>query len=1502
MTAKQRKKAKDAEPSEPTPPAMVDAIPLPGKSQLPGPPVVGIGASAGGLDAFKRFFAAMPADSGIAFVLIPHLDPKHESLMVELIARHTTMPVVEAVDGMAVEANRVYILPPNKYMTIAGGVLRLTGPVERGGLQTSIDLFLRSLAQDKQEKAVCIILSGTGSHGALGLKAVKASDGMAMVQDPSTAEYPRMPQSAIATGLADYVLPVEKMPEELIKYIQHFCVDGDKIGIEGTEAPDHLNQVLALLRARTKFDFRCYRRRMLSRQIERRMSLNHIDQIADYLAFLRDHPDEVKRMYRDLLISVTTFFRDPEAFQALETRVIAPLVGAKESDGSLRVWSTGCATGEEPFSLGILLLEHLAKAQKNCAVQIFATDVDEDALKVARQSSYLESIATDVSPERPARFFTRADEVSYRVTKQLREIVIFARQNLVSDAPFSKLDLIVCRNLLIYLEPEVQKKVIPLLHFSLNEGGFLFLGPSETIGRHIDLFETVSKKWRIYRRIGMAQPEKVEVPIVTAASPLFPARRGIAWRGDTAPAFGAARLPSFADMTHRLLLDQYAPPAVLINRQYEILYYFGDTDRYLAIPTGEPTQDLMMLAREGLRTKLRSAIHKAVRENSPVTLADAQVKRNGDYHPVIVTIRAVQGPQGEEGLLLITFQDSDLSRPVDHAPTLEARSPEHDTARQSEVEESAVWQLEHELKATKEDLQSTIEEMESSNEELKVSNEEVMSMNEEFQSANEELETSKEELQSLNEELGTVNSQLHEKVADLETANNDMANLLNCSEVAILFLDTRLRIKRFTPPATRFFNLIASDLDRPISDITAKISGNLEPDAQQVLRTLTPHEKLVQTPDGCWWSRWIIPYRTPDNRIEGLVLTFTDVTNIRLADEQSRRLATVLLDSNDAVYVHDFDGKISAWNRGAERLLGFGETEALKMNTDQLIPEASRAEAHGFWEQLRRGERVDSWEAQRRTKDGRILDVWVTATALRDDKGLPIAIAKTERDVTEQKRAERALRESETRFRSIFHEGTTPTAATFADGSFRQANRAYCEMLGYSEAELLATTFMVLTHPEDRETSTKEAARRLAAGEISRFRGQKRYLHKQGQIVWVDLSVSVVRHADGGLAYFISQANDITARKSAEEALRTLNDQLEQRVAERTQTVRNREASLQAILSTAADAIVSINADGIIQSVNVATERMFGFTAAEMIGQNVKMLMPAPYHDEHDRYLENYDKTGVKKVIGIGREVMAQRKDGSTFPVELAVSEVNHLNLYTGILSDITRRRELEREVVEIASLEQRRIGQDLHDSVGQELTALNILAGDLAESMGIKSANGLNRIEQMVKGLKRSQKELRSVMQGLLPVAVDAEGLTAALHDLADRIQQEGKVTCRFDCPEPVLIADNLTGTHLYLIAQEAVYNAIKHARPKNIRISLESNKVLLLRVQDDGIGMSAEPLANHGGLGLRIMRNRAAIIGATLTLQPVEPTGTRMTCALVRENHETTPERKTLQDPDRR
>jgi two-component system CheB/CheR fusion protein len=1207
--------------SPPKPQSKDDSASMPGPStEAAAPhaerrvPVAGIGASAGGLDAFKKFFAAMPIDSGVAFILIPHLDPTHESMMVELIARQTKMSVVEAKEGMKVEANRVYIIPPNKYMTIQSGVLRLTGPVERRGLQTPIDLFLRSLAEDQQELAICVILSGTGSHGTLGLKAVKAVGGMTMVQDPKTAEYDRMPWSAVGSGLADFVLPPEQLPEALVKYVQHFYVNGGTPAPAVLEAPDLLPQILAVLKTRAKFDFSSYRKKMLLRRVERRMGLNQVEHLPAYLQALREDPEEVKRLARDLLISVTSFFRDPEAYRALETQVLPALIQSKERDTPIRVWVPGCATGEEPYSVAILLLEQLAARQMSNPVQVFATDLDEDALEEARLGVYPENIIADVSPERLSRYFTRTDEHSFQVSKQLRETVVFAIQNAIADPPFSKLDLISCRNLLIYLEPEVQRKLINLLHFALNEGGFLFLGPSDTVGRHVDLFEAVDKKWRIYRRIGPNRPERIEFPVVT--------HTGLRGENKRSPGPPAKRTVNFAELTQQFLLDTYAPAAVLINRKHEILYFFGPTMRYLDQPTGEPTQDLMLLAREGLGHKLRTSVHKAIRDKQIAVESGIRLKRNGDQVAITLTVRPFQWPGTPEGLLLITFQDEVGPTP----PT----PPSSETA----PSDSLVRQLEYELKATREDLQSTIEELESSNEELKAANEEVMSMNEELQSGNEELETSKEELQSLNEELGTVNSQLNDKVEELESANNDMANLLNCTDIGTVFLDTGLRIKRYTPAATKQFNVIATDVGRPIMDITPKFTDpELQRDSERVIQDLLPLEKEIATEDGRWCLRRISLYRTLDNRIDGVVITFVN----------------------------------------------------------------------------------------------------------------------------------------------------------------------------------------------------------------------------------------------------------ITGRKQMEEELRRLNEKLEQLVADRTQALQASEELNRAILNYAAEGIITIDEHGTVESFNKAAEDMFRYEAEEVIGRNVNMLMPHPYHGEHDQYLSRYLTTGVRKIIGFRRELTGRRKDGSTFAIDLAVSEVRNRDrlLFAGIVRDISQRKALEREILATAEREQIRMGQDLHDIVGQELSGLALLAKNLTDS----PKKDKDLAGRMTEGLKRVLRQVRSLSQGLIAIEFGPGGLTTALEDLAARISEQAGVICTFRCSQPVAIKDREMATQLYRISQEAITNALVHGEAKNIAINLEQNNSnLVLSIQNDGTTMPEPPAAGKSGIGLKIMQHRAELINGTLTVKPVANGGTAVTCVLHR------------------
>jgi two-component system CheB/CheR fusion protein len=813
-------------------------------------PIVGIGASAGGLDAFKKFFSALPAESGMAFVLIQHLDPTRESLTADLVGTYTRMRVVQVKDGMQVEANCVYVIPPNTYLSIHERTLRLSAPTAPRSLRMAIDFFLRSLAKDQHEHAVGVILSGTGTDGTLGLKEIKAVGGMTMVQDPQTVQHDGMPRSAIASGSADYVLPAEQMADALQAYVQHAAAAATSMGVLPEKVPDSLAAAMEVLRARTKFDFSGYKKGTLRRRLQRRMNLRHISKLPQYLEVLRNDPAEVTALFKDLFINVTSFFREPAAWQVLQEQVIRRVVATKEADIPLRVWIPACATGEEAYSIAMVLIEEIEAAGKACRLQVFASDVDTEALETARAGSYPEGIAAHVSAQRLSRFFIKREH-SYQVNKELRDTVVFAQQSLVSDPPFSRLDVISCRNLFIYLDPAIQAQLIPLLHYALREGGYLFLGSAEGIGLQEDLFEAVSTKWRIYRRIGAPRHDRLHFPVGVAPV-------STAVRGPTPRMTNPARLAALAQ---RLLLQRYAPACVIVNRTGEVLYFHGRTDDYLMQPAGVPTQDLLAQARNGLRSKLRSALQNAVRGNQGVVLPGIRMRRGGAFPRVKITVEPLTAATTEsEGLWLVSLEDepetATATPPADRTPAVDA---------------ALVQQLEYELKSTKEDLQQTIED-------LRAANEELMSVNEEFQSSNEELETSKEELQSLNEELTTANTQLENKIGELEATNNDLDNLLTSTNIATLFLDTHLRIRRFTPAATRLFSLIPSDIGRPIGDIAQKFTDpDLLLDAAAVLQQPIAPKTEVHAHDGRWYVRQVLPYRTRDNRTEGVVITFSDV-------------------------------------------------------------------------------------------------------------------------------------------------------------------------------------------------------------------------------------------------------------------------------------------------------------------------------------------------------------------------------------------------------------------------------------------------------------------------------------------------------------------------------------------------------------------------------------------------------------------------------------------------
>ncbi|MBK7565010.1 MAG: PAS domain-containing protein [Propionivibrio sp.] len=821
-------------------------------------PIVGIGASAGGLEAFEQFFRHVAPDSGMAYVLVPHLDPDHASLLTEILQRVTTMPVIEAQDQLVVEPDRVYIIPPNRDMTIFHGSLQLSAPHEPRGQRMPIDAFLRSLAEDRQESAVGVILSGTGTDGTLGLRAILGAGGLTLVQDPASARYDGMPSSAVQAGYATHVTAADKMPETLLTGAR--ALASPAVIPAEPKAESGMRRILMQLRSATGNDFSLYKKSTIGRRIQRRMSQHCIDDTEVYARYLRENPDEVHALFRELLINVTSFFRDTEAFSVLKSEILPQLCQDKPDDYVFRVWVAGCATGEESYSIAILLRELMDASHQNFKVQIYSTDLDEDAIAIARAGFYPPNITQDVTEERLRRFFTKEDS-GYRIRKEIREMVVFAIQNVIKDPPFTKLDLLSCRNLMIYLEPELQNRLIPVFNFALRPGGVLFLSPSESIGNHTELFSSLNRKCKFYRA---RHDTSTAGGIVSTPPVIWSAASGGKAPEDVTRRSTATNL---ADMTQRVLLQFFAPAAVVTDLKGNTLFVHGETGKYLRPAPGQASLNVIEMAREGLELELRAAIHAAASENVLTLNRQIQVKTNGGFSTVGLSVRPLPGPDRDK-LLLVSFQD--IAGPAAKPKRSRAAKP---------AELGRIQELEHDLAYLKESHQAAIEEQQATNEEIKSTNEELQSTNEELQSTNEELETSKEELQSVNEELITVNSELQRKIEQLASMQNDMKNLLDNINIGIVFLDQHLSIRSFTREAVRIYRLADSDVGRPLADIRPVVAGeDLLVAAQGVLDSLIPYECEMRIDGGTWMLARIQPYRTLENLIDGVVLTFTDIT------------------------------------------------------------------------------------------------------------------------------------------------------------------------------------------------------------------------------------------------------------------------------------------------------------------------------------------------------------------------------------------------------------------------------------------------------------------------------------------------------------------------------------------------------------------------------------------------------------------------------------------------
>jgi two-component system CheB/CheR fusion protein len=939
-----------------------------------------MGASAGGIEAFQAFFKAMPADSGMAFVLVQHLDPEHASALPEIIGASTTMPVAQAKTGDVLAQNRVFVIPPDSVLTVAGGTLRVARGASTPARRASIDAFLISLAEDQGENAIGIILAGFGSDGARGVEAIREHGGLTLTQaefdhHPKTG----MPQSAAASGCVDHVLPIEKMPAALLEHQTYRAkTDGEK-GPDGVrkDVGDHLGAICAVLNSRLGRDFSQYKTSTLMRRIQRRMQVLQAESVTAYLEELRQRSDEPELLFREVLIRVTRFFRDPAAFEALAARI--PALLARNDGQDLRIWVPGCATGEEAYTLAILCKEAMAHADRPRKVQIFATDIDDQAVEIARIGIYAAASAADLPGPLLDRYFQKEND-SYRVSKDIREMCLFSTHDLVKDPPFSRLSLISCRNLMIYFGPALQKRIVAMFHYGLRSGGLLFLGSSEAVTAHAGLFLAADKKNRIFER----RDAPTQLPSLSASAPP-PAR------------VNAARETREGELDPEVarVMSRYMPAFVVIDRRQNVQQFSGQIGKYLAPSDGAMSMNLAVLAHAELRTPLRAALKRVIATQRRVVNAGIVLDIAGRPEAVTLAVEPLEGRKGSaaEGLIVVAFQDLGPVQVVE-------RGGSSDGDNQPSAEE---------LAGVRERLQTLTEELETSNEELQSSNEEYQSVNEELQSTNEELETSKEELQSINEELATLNAELNARNENLVDLNSDLSNLIDSTSIATLFLDQDLRIRRFTPAVLDIFSVREGDQGRPISDIVSRLDEDgLNRDAAQVLRTLIPVHRAVGLATGNrTFQMEIRPYRGQNNTISGVVITFVDITDRERAEKSRASLAAIIDSSEDAIIGHDLDGSITSWNASAEKLFGYVEQEAIGQPISFIVPLGRPEDEPELMERVRRGERIEHYETLRLRKNASLVEVSQSLSPVRNSSGTIIGAARIIRDITTRRQGDR---------------------------------------------------------------------------------------------------------------------------------------------------------------------------------------------------------------------------------------------------------------------------------------------------------------------------------------------------------------------------------------------------------------------------------------------------------------------------------------------------------------
>lgn len=1347
--------------------------------------VVGIGASAGGIKALKQFFAAMPDEPGMAFVVVLHLSPQHESNLDAILQAESKMPVIQVNETVPVKPNEVYVIPPNKNLAMVDGVIRLEKPENRPGPRIVIDYFFRTLAEAYGQNAVCVVLSGSGSDGTLGLKQVKERNGFAIAQDPDDAEYDSMPRSAIATNLVDWILPAEHMPRKLIGFKRsserlHLTGDYEKKAPLEITGGEELREILTLIRLRTGHDFSNYKQPTLLRRIARHLQIHELEDIGSYLKLLRDNPHEMQSLLKNLLINVTNFFRDKEAFGVLEKEILPQLFAGKTGRDSVRVWSAGCATGEEAYSLGMLLAEYAEHLNDPPKLQVFASDVDEDAIVEARQHCYPETIEVDVTPERLRRFFVKEGDV-YRVRKDLREIVLFASHNILRDPPFSRLDLAVCRNLLIYLNRDTQDQVLQILHFALKPSGFLFLGSSESAESQTVLYAPVDKKNRIYSR---------RTNQINKAAPILPLKGD--WKIKVPESFRARqreRLHSLGEV-HYKLVEQYAPPSVLVNEDFDIVHLSESAGRYLRFTGGEPSNNLLKAVHPDLLPDLRGALFATQREGHSAEIPNIRIELEGKEIFVNLIVRPVEITEAERDFSLVIFAEAG-------AADVEPSGTEGESTPQVEKDvamESVVRRMEEDLRRTKDRLRTTIEQHETSIEELKASNEELQAINEELRSASEELETSKEELQSVNEELTTVNHELKDKIDETGRINSDLQNLMASTDIGTIFLDRALKIKRYTPQVQDIFNIIPGDIGRPLEHVTHKLDyANLAADATAVLRTLKPIEREIGDKQDNIYILRILPYRTVDDKIEGVVLTFINITERKNAEDAvagDLRATRILADHNarlisnmnsQAIYQEILETAILLTDADA------GTVQILDENAKELIMVA----AQGFDQTMT--QRFHRVAAGSKTTCG-------------------MALIKNERIVLDY---------DDPKLQDMDGEMQMHVNAGYLSGQSTPLSPRSGKPLG-----MVSTHWRNHRRPGDRELRFLDLLSRQAADLIEQHRGEE----------------------------------------AQEES----------------------EIRLKLIMDSVTDyAIITTDVNGIINGWNPGAERMFGYTPEEILGKTAHAIFTP-----EDR-ANGVPEREMSQALRDGRaedERWHLHQDGTRFYVSgvMTVLKDGGVEGFVKIARDqtekisaerILREKEILQKLVRAQEDERRRIARDLHDELGQQLTALRLK---------LEGARGLTTDPELTAQFEELQTSAREIDEGLdflawelRPASLDDLGLIAALEKYVNEWTRYANVPAHFIArlPKDDRFPFEIE-TNLYRIAQEALNNVYKHAAAGRVEISLlRRDAQLILLIEDDGRGFVPEENMNRAtGIGLVGMQERAVLVGGSIEIESAPGSGTRI------------------------